>query len=297
MPTRNRHYSIKYAIRSLISQTYGNWELILVDDHSTNDDTYCYILKVNDSRIKYYRMPERIGSTKARNYGIMQSNGDIILMMDDDIWLEKRCLEEISNCVRNGADAVSFRAFYAKWLDLEKEYEPQRWFPLTKKVDILSPESIPYFMNEQIGEMFIGKNPGTYTQIKVCHAVFAVKKDILKDIGVYADGYGGNNYREETDLQLRITNKFKMIFTPNTFCIHLSFKRGGGGQSISTYKYEYYVLRNHMRFLRKFYPYNHNYRFFLFIIYRYVYSYPKKVIVYLLNKLLLRKGAYISIIF
>jgi len=235
-------------------------------------------------------MSKRIGSAKTRNYGIIQSNGDIILMMDDDVWLQERCLEEISNCIRNGADAVSFRAFNVKWLDLEKEYEPQRWSPLTKKVDILSPKSIPYFMNEQIGEMFVGKNPGTYTHIKVCHAVFAVKKDILKDIGVYDDEYEGNNYREETDLQLRITNKFKMIFTPNTFCIHLLFKKGTGGQSMSIHKYEYYVLKNHVRFLKKFYPNNYIQKFLLFIIYRYVYSYPKRVIVYLLNKLLLRKS-------
>lgn len=100
IPTFNRAHLISETIESVLAQSYSNWELIIVDDGST-DDTQSLIRNFSDPRIRYSRI-EHTGSFGAvRNLGIQASRGEFIAFLDsDDIWdpmkLEKQ-LHAISN--------------------------------------------------------------------------------------------------------------------------------------------------------------------------------------------------------
>jgi len=84
LPTYNRYYSIKYAIQSVLRQTYENWELIVVDD-STSCNTSNYIRQLNKTKVLYCKPKRKLGSARTRNSAIKLSTGEILLMAEDDI--------------------------------------------------------------------------------------------------------------------------------------------------------------------------------------------------------------------
>ena len=91
MPAYNAEAYVEKAIRSVIHQTYSNWELVVVDDRST-DGTYEIIQRVaaEDGRIKAYRNEQNMGVARSRNFGILQGEGKYIAFLDsDDVWLDE----------------------------------------------------------------------------------------------------------------------------------------------------------------------------------------------------------------
>jgi len=92
IPTYNRAEIIGKAIESILSQTYNYWELIIVDDGST-DNTSEIINSYNDTRIKYFYKKNEERSI-ARNYGIAKAKGDYISFLDDDDYYLPQFLEE-----------------------------------------------------------------------------------------------------------------------------------------------------------------------------------------------------------
>ncbi|MCU0397127.1 MAG: glycosyltransferase [Cyclobacteriaceae bacterium] len=83
LPTHNRAHLLPRAINSVLNQTYPNWELIIVDDGST-DNTKYIIDKFNDRRIKYIQLKSNVGAPEARNIGMVQAKGDFITFLDSD---------------------------------------------------------------------------------------------------------------------------------------------------------------------------------------------------------------------
>lgn len=94
MPVWNREEFIKECIDSILAQTYKDWELIIVDDGST-DNTINIIKSYNDNRIKIYSQ-SHLGIVDALNFGLSKCTGDYIARMDsDDIMLPNRLREQV----------------------------------------------------------------------------------------------------------------------------------------------------------------------------------------------------------
>jgi len=91
-PLYNSSRFVAEAIESAINQTYQDWEMIIVDDCST--DNSVDIVKQyqqKESRIKLYRLQKNSGPGTARNKAIKEAKGDIIAFLDsDDIWLPNK---------------------------------------------------------------------------------------------------------------------------------------------------------------------------------------------------------------
>jgi len=86
MPTSNRAEVIADSIISVISQSYKNWELIIIDDGGS-DNTEQAVNEFNDKRIIYHKLKSNFGSSFARNKGLSISRGSIIAYLDDDdLW-------------------------------------------------------------------------------------------------------------------------------------------------------------------------------------------------------------------
>lgn len=85
IPTFNRAHMIHRAIESIKQQTFKEWELIIVDDAST--DTTEEIIRTylkDDQRIRYIKHEKNQGGSAARNSGIKKSQGRYIALLDDD---------------------------------------------------------------------------------------------------------------------------------------------------------------------------------------------------------------------
>lgn len=96
LPTYNRAHLIERSIRSVLEQTYSEFELIVVDDAST-DDTREVIAAFGDPRIRYIALERNRGAAGARNEGVRQAQCPYIAFQDsDDVWhtdkLEKQML-------------------------------------------------------------------------------------------------------------------------------------------------------------------------------------------------------------
>lgn len=97
MPIYNREKVIIETLDSIVKQSYGHWECIIIDDGST-DETYkiiCAFTK-NDQRFKIYSRPEFVqkGPSACRNYGCSLANGNFIQFFDSDDIMHPEHLQE-----------------------------------------------------------------------------------------------------------------------------------------------------------------------------------------------------------
>lgn len=95
IPNYNGEKTIGETIRSVINQTYKEWEIIVVDDGS-NDSSELIVKSINDSRIRFFRRQEdrKKGGNTCRNIGIENALGDYLIFLDADDLLANYCLEQ-----------------------------------------------------------------------------------------------------------------------------------------------------------------------------------------------------------
>ena len=93
IPTFNRCSPLKNAIESVLAQTFQDFEIIVVNDGST-DQTSKYLSTLKDRRFRYIEFETNRGGSFARNEGIKQAKGEYIAFLDDDDYWESTKLEE-----------------------------------------------------------------------------------------------------------------------------------------------------------------------------------------------------------
>ena len=95
-PTYNRAGFLKRAISRVLNQTYGNFEMIIVDDCST-DNTEQVVSSIDDERIKYIKLESNKGPAGARNVAIRSAKGQYITLLDsDDEYLPQKLERQIN---------------------------------------------------------------------------------------------------------------------------------------------------------------------------------------------------------
>jgi glycosyltransferase involved in cell wall biosynthesis len=95
IPTHNRAELLKRAIQSVLNQTYQDFELIVVDDGST-DNTEEVVRSLNDEKLRYLRHDKNRGAGAARNTGIRAAEGRYVAFQDsDDEWLPAKLEKQI----------------------------------------------------------------------------------------------------------------------------------------------------------------------------------------------------------
>jgi len=91
IPVYNGEKFLEEAIESVLKQTYKNWELIIVDDGSTDSSKAIIDKHLINQQIRYIKHPTNKGIPSARNTGIHKANGRYISLLDqDDIWLNNK---------------------------------------------------------------------------------------------------------------------------------------------------------------------------------------------------------------
>ncbi len=103
IPTYNHAKYLDRALKSVIEQTYKNWEIIVVDNFSS-DNTEEVVLKYKYSKIKYIKVKNNGVIAKSRNMGISNAKGDWIAFLDSDDWWEKSKLDTCINCIKKNTN-------------------------------------------------------------------------------------------------------------------------------------------------------------------------------------------------
>lgn len=103
VPTYNREKSLEKCIKSILNQTYTDFELIIVDDCSV-DNTEKMIHSFSDNRIKYIKLDKRGGAYNARNAGISVIKGEYFLRWDSDDIMYPFALSELTNILNKNKD-------------------------------------------------------------------------------------------------------------------------------------------------------------------------------------------------
>ena len=102
MPSYNTALFIKETIQSVLNQTYTKWELIIVDDCST-DNTDDVLGTIKDSRIRYFKNDKNSGAAVSRNKALREARGQWIAYLDsDDLWMPEKLEKQIRFMEANG---------------------------------------------------------------------------------------------------------------------------------------------------------------------------------------------------
>jgi glycosyltransferase involved in cell wall biosynthesis len=123
IPAYNRFDMVQKAINSVLLQTYPHYELIVVDDGST-DDTY-KISNIFKDKIKLIKQ-ENLGVSAARNKGIEISSHEYIAFLDsDDIWLPEKLQEHVNFIQEN--PQIKIHQTAEKWIRNGRQVSPAKY--------------------------------------------------------------------------------------------------------------------------------------------------------------------------
>jgi len=165
IPTFNKSNILRETLDSIMSQTYQNWECIIVDDGS-EDETLIVLndYKIKDCRIKIFKRPiiKPKGANACRNFGIENAKGDYLIFFDsDDIFLET-CLEHRIKKIHNSNyDMVVFSMGVFK--SRKKLIDPENRIVCNKSIndtikDFLIDKKLPWSTSRPIYKSILIKN-------------------------------------------------------------------------------------------------------------------------------------------
>lgn len=121
MPSYNTGRFIAETIRSVMAQTYENWELIIVDDCST-DNTDDVVAGFSDPRIRYLKNEVNSGAAVSRNRALREAKGRWIAFLDsDDLWCPEKLEKQVAFMEKNG-----YAFSYTNYSEIDEDSSPKR---------------------------------------------------------------------------------------------------------------------------------------------------------------------------
>jgi len=181
VPSYNRGYCIVQCLQSVLSQTFVDFEIIVVDDAS-GDDTRAQVASVFDSRIRYIVHDSNQGGAVARNTGIRIAQGEFIAFLDsDDSWQPDKLAKQIAALRRLGpAWGMSYT-----WLSCVDDDGME-----TLRIN-------PEFEGECFEEMLVSNFIGSFSNI-------VVRKRFLLEVGMLDESFRSC---QDWDLFIRLTKQ------------------------------------------------------------------------------------------
>lgn len=165
------------AIASVLAQTYNNWELLLVDDGSTDNSSAIarsYADKYPEIRYLEHPNHQNRGMSASRNLGIRNAKGDYIAFLDaDDIWLPQKLEKQIAILQSHPQAGMVYGAtqMWYSWTGNPEDLRRDRYRQLGVKPDTLiqPPTLLPIFLRTQ------GESPAT------CGVL--IKREVIEAVG------------------------------------------------------------------------------------------------------------------
>ena len=158
MPNYNGEKFLRETIDSVISQTYQNWEILLVDDCST-DSSLEIARSYGDSRIRTFKNEQNGGAAVSRNYALREARGEWIAFLDsDDLWRPEKLERQLNFMVEN-----NYHFSYTEYSHIDEQSQPLN-------VRVTGPKKIgklKMFCYDYMGCLTVMYNAQTVGQIQV----------------------------------------------------------------------------------------------------------------------------------
>ena len=173
---------LELAINSIESQWYPNWELCMVDDKSTDEETQHYLRSINHPKIKVHFLDKNLNISGASNAALTLTSGEYIALMDNDDELTPDALYEVVKAINTGAEFI---------------YSDE------DKLEMDGTFSDPHFKPDFAPDMFLSQNYLSHLGV--------IKKDLITQVAGFTLGLEG---AQDFDLYLKVlehTNKIHHI--------------------------------------------------------------------------------------
>lgn len=189
IPLYNKEKYIEQTIKSILTQTFTLYEIIVINDGST-DSSSDIVKRIKDPRIKLYSKKNE-GVSKARNYGIQKSQFDYIAFCDaDDKW-HPHFLETLYQSILKYKDDVFFST--ARFEVNNNGITTITTLENTNKKDTIISDICPLIK-------------------KIITSSICVKKNIFQEVGGFREGVKRG---EDLDLWVRINSKYRLVYINN----------------------------------------------------------------------------------
>lgn len=185
IPSYNGLPYLKEAIDSVLSQTYKNFYLYVVDDGSTDKKaTENYVKNINDERVKYFKKPNG-GLSSARNYGIEASKSPFIALLDaDDIWMPEKLEKQIK--------------YFDEYHDVGMVYGYQK--TIDKYDEIIG--EVTHCKEGYLFNYLLSGN-----KVSGSGSMVVIKRSVIEDVGLFRKDF---LIGEDWEMWLRIARKYKI---------------------------------------------------------------------------------------
>jgi len=198
LPTHNRADLLQSAVHSVLNQTFSDFEIIIIDDHST-DHTMNVIKNFKDKRIKYLQNTGNNGPSIARNFGMKNATGIYIAFLDDDdVWFPYKLEKQIRILETAKPDVCGI---YSRPLVVERK---------TGNI-LLNDNKVKRLRGNLLSQLMI-KNP-------IQTSTLIIRKSCIDEIGMFDESM---RYMEDRDLFIRLAMNwdFEYIDEPLTKKFH-----------------------------------------------------------------------------
>ena len=188
MTVFNAEEYLSYSIKSILKQTYKNWELLIIDDCST-DNSLRVIKNFRDKRIKIFKLKKHLGRTKSLNFGLKKIRNKYIAILDADDFSFKNRLYDQINFFKKNKDIDLIGTWYELINNQGKIIRKQK---MTTNINII-------------------KKSMFYKNI-FCHSSVMFRKKILKKVKNYPSKF---IYMQDYAFILKAIKYYKVSILPN----------------------------------------------------------------------------------
>lgn len=208
IPTFNHAYYLERCLKSIESQTISNYEIIIIDNHST-DNTKDIVDNFKHLPIKYLLIHNEGIYAKSRNLGIMNSSGDIIAFLDSDDWWKENKLEESHKMIKNGYDMIYHNLEVSNSSNKKKTYLKGRILKDPKFKDLI------IYGNQ------------------ICNSSVVIKKKVLEKVNFINENYK-MKAAEDYNTWIKVSlNNYRIFFLNQNLGFYQYHDAGGSRKNMS----------------------------------------------------------------
>jgi len=199
IPTYNRMWALPETIESVFEQRFDRWELIIVDDGST--DGTGHWIQENAPRARYIHQ-DNLGVSAARNRGISESRGRYVAFLDsDDRWLAEKLARQVSVMEDEGCSV---------------SYTDEMWIRNGRRVNPKKRHK------KHSGDIFLASLP----LVIISPSSVMIRREVFSDVGLFDETLLAC---EDYDLWLRVTSRYPVRYIDEALII----KTGGHDDQLS----------------------------------------------------------------